>query len=153
MPDPFEDLQRTGSDLETFPLSGWTGLRIAGEVDVSNHDQFRRALAPVFASGIIAVHLDVSGLRFIDVAGTRELIVLTKSHPHLRLIVHRPPASLRRIIEVLWPNVDIEIRIDNPVGQGFSGSVNGGTGGNPYNAAGAPSQYDVACFQVNQPHP
>jgi hypothetical protein len=30
------------------------------------------------------------------------------------------------------------------------GSANGGTGGNAYNAAGAPSQYDVACFQVNQ---
>ena len=27
------------------------------------------------------------------------------------------------------------------------GSTNGGTGGNAYNAAGAPSQYDVACFQ------
>ena len=116
MPDPFEDLQRTGSDLETFPLSGWTGLRIVGEVDITNHDQFRRALAPVYAAGIIAVHLDVSGLRFIDVAGTRELIALMKSHPHLRLIVHRPPASLCRIVEMLWPNVDIEIRIDNPVG-------------------------------------
>ena len=33
------------------------------------------------------------------------------------------------------------------------GSANGGTGGNAYNAAGAPSQYDVACYQVNQPHP
>jgi hypothetical protein len=33
------------------------------------------------------------------------------------------------------------------------GSTNGGTGGNAYNAAGAPSQYDVACFQVNQSHP
>lgn len=33
------------------------------------------------------------------------------------------------------------------------GSVSGGTGGNAYNAAGAPSQYDVACYQVNQPHP
>ena len=33
------------------------------------------------------------------------------------------------------------------------GSVNGGTGGSAYNNAGAPSQYDVACFQVNQPHP
>ena len=27
------------------------------------------------------------------------------------------------------------------------GSPNGGTGGNAYNAAGAPSQYDVACFK------
>jgi hypothetical protein len=33
------------------------------------------------------------------------------------------------------------------------GSQNGGTGGNAYNAAGAPSQYDVACYQVNQSHP
>jgi hypothetical protein len=33
------------------------------------------------------------------------------------------------------------------------GSTNGGTGGSAYNNAGAPSQYDVACFQVNQPHP
>lgn len=33
------------------------------------------------------------------------------------------------------------------------GSTNGGTGGNAYNAAGAPSQYDVACYQVNQQHP
>jgi hypothetical protein len=32
------------------------------------------------------------------------------------------------------------------------GSVNGGTGGSAYNSAGAPSQYDVACFQVNQVH-
>ena len=116
MPDPFEDLQCRGSDLETFPLSGWTGLRIVGEVDITNHDQFRRALAPVYAAGIIAVHLDVSGLRFIDVAGTRELIALMKSHPHLRLILHNPPESLRRIVTEVWPSVDIEIRIDNPVG-------------------------------------
>lgn len=33
------------------------------------------------------------------------------------------------------------------------GRTNGGTGGNAYNNAGAPAQYDVACFQVNQPHP
>jgi hypothetical protein len=33
------------------------------------------------------------------------------------------------------------------------GSTSGGTGGSAYNNAGAPSQYDVACYQVNQPHP
>ena len=116
MPDTSEDLQHGRSELETSPLPGWTGLRIAGEVDINNHDQFRRALAPVFAAGIIAVHLDVSGLRFIDVAGARELIALMKSHPQLRLILHNPPESLRRIIAEFWPDADIEIRIDNPVG-------------------------------------
>ena len=30
------------------------------------------------------------------------------------------------------------------------GSPSGGTGGAAYNAAGAPSQYDVACFQQTQ---
>jgi anti-anti-sigma factor len=116
VPDTSEDFQHSGSSLETSPLPGWTGLRIVGEVDVNNHDQFRRALAPVFASGIIAVHLDVSGLRFIDVAGARELIVLMKAHPHLRLILHNPPESLRRIVAEVWPSVDIEIRIGNLVG-------------------------------------
>ena len=116
MPDTSEDLPLGGSELETSPLPGWTGLRIAGEVDFSNRDQFRRALAPVFASGIIAVHLDVCGLRFIDVAGTRELIALMQSHPHLRLILHNPPASLRCIFALLWPGVNVEIRIDDPVG-------------------------------------
>ena len=33
------------------------------------------------------------------------------------------------------------------------GSQSGGTGGNAYNNTGAPSQYDVACYQVNQTHP
>jgi len=31
-----------------------------------------------------------------------------------------------------------------------TGSMNGGTGGAAYNAAGAPSQYDVACYQQTQ---
>jgi hypothetical protein len=31
-------------------------------------------------------------------------------------------------------------------------SVNGGKGNQAYEAAGAPSQYDVACYQVSQTH-
>jgi len=31
-------------------------------------------------------------------------------------------------------------------------SVDGGKGNQAYEKAGAPSQYDVACFQVSQPH-
>lgn len=38
----------------------------------------------------------------------------------------------------------------NEPGFGNGGSSTGGTGGNSYNAAGAPSQYDVACFQQLQ---
>ena len=38
----------------------------------------------------------------------------------------------------------------NEPGFGNGGTSLGGTGGNAYNAAGAPSQYDVACFQHSQ---
>ena len=31
--------------------------------------------------------------------------------------------------------------------------ANGGTGGQQYNLVGAPSQYDVACYQMSQPEP
>jgi hypothetical protein len=35
--------------------------------------------------------------------------------------------------------------------KGVNGSA-GGTGGNTYNAVGAPSQYDVACYQTSIHH-
>ena len=37
-----------------------------------------------------------------------------------------------------------------PFNEPLINSANGGTGGNAYNNAGAPSQYDVACFQASQ---
>ena len=116
MPATSENPERTGSQLAISPLSGQAGLRLAGEVDLTNCDQLRRALAALPADDITAVHLDVSGLCFIDVAGTRELIALMQSHPRLRLILHNPPASLRRIIALLWPGAAIEIGISNPDG-------------------------------------
>src|SRR5262245_16317490 len=42
--------------------------------------------------------------------------------------------------------------ISGPGGTGGNGGT-GGTGGAAYNAAGAPSQYDVACFQQSVNHP
>ena len=38
----------------------------------------------------------------------------------------------------------------SPFNEPMINSVNGGTGGNAYNAAGANAQYDVACFQAAQ---
>jgi hypothetical protein len=35
---------------------------------------------------------------------------------------------------------------------GSAFNENGGIGGEAYDQAGAPSQYDVACYQVTQPH-
>jgi anti-anti-sigma regulatory factor len=100
-------------------LSSRVGLRLAGEVDITNRDEFRDALAvlAVLASdGNTVVHLDVSRLGFIDVAGTRELIELMESHPPMHLILHDPPGSLRRIVALLWPGADVEFRNGVPGG-------------------------------------
>lgn len=103
------------SHLVIVPLAGRAGLRLAGEVDITNHDQLRGALAALPAGGVTAVHLDVSALCFIDVAGTRELVSLLRYDPRLRLILHDPPPCLRRIIALLWPGAaNVEIRPGGP---------------------------------------
>jgi hypothetical protein len=58
--------------------------------------------------------VELAGLRFIDVAGTSELMAFAQSHPSVRLILHAPPVSLRRILALLWPGTDVEIRASNP---------------------------------------
>lgn len=98
--------------LTTSTLAGRVGLRLAGDVDTSNHDHLRSVLAALPTDGITAVHLELAGLVFIDIAGTRELMALMQSHPGLYLIMHDPPESLRRILALLWPGTNVELRVD-----------------------------------------
>jgi len=109
--------------LTISALAGRVGLRLAGDVDASSHDRLRSALAALPADGITAAHLELAGLDFMDVAGTRELIALMQSHPGLRLILHDPPGSLQRILALLWPGTNAELLVDGtPVGcGGFTG--------------------------------
>ena len=95
-----------GGVLAITTLAGPAGLRLTGEVDANSHDQLRRALAALPADANPAIHLELAELRFIDVAGTRELIALTQSHPGLCLILHHPPQSLQRLIGLLWPGAN-----------------------------------------------
>jgi anti-anti-sigma regulatory factor len=107
--------QSPGQDdglLTISALAGRVGLRLAGDVDASSHDRLRSALAALPADGITAAHLELAGLDFMDVAGTRELIALMQSHPGLRLILHDPPESLRRILALLWPGTNAELLVD-----------------------------------------
>ena len=104
-PRPFPG---TGT-LTIRPLQGRAGLMLAGEADITTLDALRAALAALPADGAGDIHLDLTGLRFIDVSCTRELIAITERHPAVRLIAHDPPASLLRITALIYPQASIKI--------------------------------------------
>lgn len=105
-PDPGwepEDETPPGPRLRIEPLGdGRTGLRLVGEVDVSNSDQVTAALAGLAASGA-DVHLELAGLGFIDVAGTRALLAAAdRLHRRsgTRVVLLHPPATLPPILRL-----------------------------------------------------
>lgn len=96
------------SILTICPLHGRTGLVLVGEADLTVKDMLCTALATLPVDGTGDICLDLTGLRFIDVACARELVALTGRHPAVRLIVHHPPASLLRITALLYPEARME---------------------------------------------
>ena len=90
------------------PLRERTGALLAGEADCTVRDILRAALAALAADGAQDIHLDLTGLGFMDVGCTRELINFARCHPAVRFVVYHPPASMRRITAILHPEVTIE---------------------------------------------
>ena len=110
MPDCFAPRPFLGTGTLTIrPLQGRTGLMLAGEADITTLAALRAALAALPADGTGDIYLDLTGLRFIDVSCTRELIAITERHPAVRLIAHDPPASLLRITRLVYPEAKITI--------------------------------------------
>lgn len=89
-------------------LPGCAGLALIGDADLTARDTWRAALATLTAGSSGEIHLDLAGLRFIDVACTRELFAITDRQPAVRLIVHHPPAILLRITALAYPRARVE---------------------------------------------
>jgi hypothetical protein len=104
-------------------LRGRAGLELAGDADITTQDALRAALAALAAEGAGVIHLYLTGLRFIDVCCTRELIAITERHPAVRLIAHDPPACLRRITTLLCPHASITITGRSRPDTGADGSA------------------------------
>ena len=83
-------------------LSRQTGLRLSGQVDLATADLLRQAIATL-PPGARDVHLQLASLEFIDVAATRELVLLGARPPCPRLILHYPPPGLLRLLQICWP--------------------------------------------------
>lgn len=104
---PFSSPDR--STLTVRRLQDRAGLMLEGEADLTSRDTLHAALAALPADGTGEIHLDLTGLRFIDVCCTRELVAITDRHPTMRLIAHDPPTSLLRITASMYPEAKIEI--------------------------------------------
>jgi anti-anti-sigma factor len=93
------------STLSIVPLTDRSGLRLAGEVDLSNRAALEAALDMIIRTGT-DVHLDVKELAFIDV-GAASLLVRksTALGPGKRLVLHSPSPALQRMISLLWGRV------------------------------------------------
>jgi STAS domain len=110
MPDRFVPRLFPGTATLTIgPLPRGAGLVLAGDADITTRDALRAALAALPADGTGDIHLDLTGLRFIDLSCTRELIAFTERHPCVRLIAHDPPASLLRITALIYPQASITL--------------------------------------------
>lgn len=84
-------------------------LRLSGEIDISNLDLLKAALESVRDDG--DVHLEMDDLAFIDLAGTTVLVNRAADRaPSGRLVLHRPPYAMRRIMDAIWgPMPSIEV--------------------------------------------
>ena len=91
-------------DLLTIsPLNRRVGLRLDGEVDLLTVARLERALRGL--PGVDGdVHLELAGLRFIDLSGAAALAAFAASLGQgRRLLLQDPPLMLRRMISLLWP--------------------------------------------------
>jgi anti-anti-sigma factor len=88
-----------------------TALRVNGELDMTVHERWSGQLARLAAVDT-DIHLDFSGVRFIDSRCASELVDLADTVSDGRVItVCQPPYPLRRILTTLWPQLPDSIRI------------------------------------------
>ncbi|MEU0369571.1 STAS domain-containing protein [Streptomyces sp. NPDC006283] len=83
------------------------GMHVTGEVVLTTHDAWEHALEDLVA-GDGDVHLDLSSVTFVDVAGASAVAVAAQ---HLgtgrRMVLQRPPRALRRALEMFWPDLSV----------------------------------------------
>ncbi|MBV9384278.1 MAG: STAS domain-containing protein [Streptosporangiaceae bacterium] len=79
-------------------------LELTGEADLRAEAALCAVLAGLAAKPVVTdIHVDLSGLRFIDVAATRSLVLAAATlGPGRRMVVRGAPAAMRRTMEFCW---------------------------------------------------
>ncbi|WSA47662.1 STAS domain-containing protein [Streptomyces sp. NBC_01803] len=93
------------------PLTDRLGARAAGEIGLRARTEWRDVLERLTRQDG-DVYLELSGITFVDVAAASELAVAAQRlGAGRRIVVDRPPSSLRRALRIFWPDLTaIEVR-------------------------------------------
>ncbi|MER5835738.1 STAS domain-containing protein [Streptomyces sp. NPDC002130] len=90
--------------LAVFPLAGQQGVRAAGEVVLTTRAIWEGVLEEAVREGEDVYYLELSDVTFVDVAGAGALAAAAgQLRDGRRFVVRRPPAALRRTLDLLWP--------------------------------------------------
>ncbi|MFG3207333.1 STAS domain-containing protein [Streptomyces sp. NPDC048192] len=92
--------------LEVYPLPGRCGVRAAGDVNAATRPVWSEILDQLVRQGEGLVHLDMSQVTFIDVAGVTDLAMAAQSlRGGRRIVVQQPPPHVPRVLELFWPGL------------------------------------------------
>jgi len=91
-------------------LDGQTILAVEGEIDAANTDAFEAILDVVTKADTDTVIVDLTDLEFMDVRGIHAMARSRATIQSLgrSFVLRRPPQSVRRILEVLRPEMPVE---------------------------------------------
>ena len=89
--------------IDIVPDTNKTQVKLAGEVDVSNADEVREALAGVLAEGAKAIEVDLSQVPYIDSTGIGVLVGAAHgaSDAGLAFAVTNPQHNVARVLSLL----------------------------------------------------
>lgn len=100
--------------LEITQLDERTGLRVAGELDLSTAPQLNEALGAIAEDG--AVTLDLSELTFIDSSGLHAIVAYARAaNGNGPVVLDGVSSAMLRIFEItdLTQHPELEIRSSN----------------------------------------
>lgn len=95
-----------GPELRLSPLAERSGLRVAGEIGLATHAVWEQALEQAVGGDVDVYYLELSSVTFVDVAGAEVLATAAQRlQGGRRIVLHRPPPTLRRVLDLFWPGL------------------------------------------------
>lgn len=90
-------------NITTSSVDGVRTVAVGGEIDLDTSAELQRALVDACGSGEPEVHVDLSGVAFLDSSGLNALLAGSKEaqQREVRYRVVRPQPQVRKVIDMV----------------------------------------------------